>query len=72
MEEEGGEFAVGGRQEEDGGVAIWMEAARDRGTAGALKMEALRADGDAWVGTDFGPGAQAPDVGPPRAVWGCS
>ncbi len=29
VEEEGGEFAVGGRQKEDGGIAVWMDATGD-------------------------------------------
>ncbi len=70
VKEEGREFAMGGRQEEDRGVAVWMEAAGDRGAAGALDMKALRADGDALIGSDFGLGAQAPDIGPPWADWG--
>lgn len=54
MEEEDGEFAVGGRVEDDGGVAVWLETAGDRGAAWALDAQALRADGDALIGTDFG------------------
>lgn len=72
VEEEGWELAVGWRQEEDRGIAVWMEAAGDRGAARALDMKALRADGDALIRADFGLGAQAPDVGPPGAVWGCT
>ena len=70
VEEEGWEFAVGGRQEEDRGIAVWMEAAGNRSAAGPLDMEALRADGDPLIRADFGLGTQAPDVGPPGAVWG--
>ena len=70
VEKKGREFAVGWRQEEDRGIAVWMEAAGDRGSAGALNMKALRADCDALIRADFGLGAQAPDVGPPGAVWG--
>lgn len=47
-----------------------MEAAGDRGAAGAFDAEALGADGDALIGADFGLGTLAPDVGPPRAGWG--
>ena len=47
-----------------------MEAAGDRGAARALDTKALRADGNALIRADFGLGAQAPDVGPPGALWG--
>lgn len=70
VEEEGWELAVGWRQEEDRGIAVWMEAAGDRGAARALDTKALRADGNALIRADFGLGAQAPDVGPPGALWG--
>ena len=63
-------MAVGGRMEEDGGVAVGVEAAGDGGAAGALDAEACGTDGDAPVGADFGLGAEAPDVGPPGAVGG--
>ena len=47
-----------------------MKAAGDGGAAWALDAEALGADRDALVGTDFGLGALAPDVGPPGALRG--
>ena len=70
VEKEDGELAVGGRMEQGGEVAVWMEATGDRGAAGALDGEALGADGDALVWADFGVGALTPDVRPPRTVWG--
>ena len=68
MEEQGWGKAVCGWLEEDGGITVWVQAAGDRGAARALEAQALRADGDALVGADLGLGAQAPHVGPPRAV----
>ena len=70
VEKEDGELAVGGRMEQGGGITVWVEAASDGGAAGAFDGETLGADGDAPIGADFGLRALAPDVGPPRAVWG--
>ena len=69
MKEEDGELAVRGRVEKSREVAVWMETTGDGGAAGAFDAEALGAEGDTLIGADFGLGALAPDVGPPRAVW---
>ena len=69
MEQERGDLSVGGRVEQDGDVAIRMKAAGDAGAAGSFDAQALGADGDALIGTDFGWRTLAPDIGPPRALW---
>ena len=69
VEKNGRRFSVCGRVQEDGGVAIGVEAAGDRGATRALDAQALSPDGDALLWVDFGLGAQAPNVRPPRAVW---
>ena len=68
MEEEGGFGGVVGVVVADGDGPVWvlpMDAACARRS---LDAEALGADGDAAIGADEDGGAQAPDVGPPRAV----
>ena len=70
VEEKDVEVTVGGRMKEDGEVAVGVETAGDGGAAGALDAQACGADGDASIGSDFDLGAEAPDVGPPGAVWG--
>src|SRR6266478_987571 len=62
-------MAVFGWLEEHGGIAVWVQTAGDGRATRVLNAQALRADGDALIGADFGLGAQTPDVGPPRAVW---
>jgi hypothetical protein len=47
-------FSVRGRMEEDGSVAVWVEAAGHGRAASALDANTLRADGDALIGTDLG------------------
>lgn len=46
-------------------MAIGMEAKDDFGAGWFFDPQALGADGDAPVHTDFDQGAQAPDVNPP-------
>ena len=70
MEEKDGELSVDGSVEEDGDIAVGMKAAGDGGAAGPLAAQALGANGDAPIGAHFGLGSLAPDIGPPRAVWG--
>ncbi len=68
VEKKGGEMSFLRREEEDRDIAVWMEAAGDTGATRAFDPQALGADGDALVGPDFGLGAEAPEVGPPRTV----
>lgn len=55
------------RVEQNREIPVGMEAAGDEGTRGLFEAQALRADGDATVGTDAGLRALAKDVGPPGA-----
>ena len=66
MEEKDGAFALGRRGEEDGGIAVGMDAAGDDGARRLLEAQALGGDGDATVRVDTCLGACAPDVRPPR------
>ena len=68
MEEENGAMIFVRRVAEDGGVAVWMEAASDGGTGREIDPKALGAAGDAAIGADLGLGMHAPDAGPPRAA----
>ena len=70
MQEENRALELVRRVAEDGGVAVWVEAAGDGGTWREIDAEALRAAGDATIGADLGLGAHAPDIGPPRAARG--
>ena len=70
MEEKDGAFVPGWRGEEDGVIAVGMDAAGDQGAGRLLDAQALCGDGDAAVGTDARLRACAPDVGPPRAARG--
>ena len=60
-------MAVFGRVGKDRDISVWVEAAGDAGAAWALDTQTLGADGDAAIGADFGAGALAPDIEPPRA-----
>ena len=68
MEEKDGAFALGRRGEEDGGIAVGMDAAGDDGARRLFEAQALGGDGDATVRVDTCLGACAPDVRPPRAA----
>ena len=70
MEEEDGAFGLVWRSEEDGVVAVWMEASGDESAGRFFDAEALRGEGDAAIGSDAGLRACAPNVGPPRAARG--
>jgi hypothetical protein len=70
MEEKDWEFAFGGRVEEDGVIAIGMEATCDAGVGWLLDAETLRGEGNAAVWADAGLRADAPDIRPPRATRG--
>ena len=70
MEEEDGAFGLFWRSEEDGVVAVGMEASCDEGAGRFFDAEALCGDGDAAIGSDAGLRACAPNVGPPRAARG--
>ena len=48
-------------------IAVWMQAADDGGAGRPLEAVPQRADGDGALGREAGVGADAPDVGPPRA-----
>ena len=52
---------------QDGMVAGGMEAQHDFGTRRMFDAQALAADGNATVGTDFVGRTDAPNVRPPRA-----
>jgi hypothetical protein len=65
-EQNGGAFAWFWWGGQKGDVAVWMEAVDDLGTWRQAGGKALRADGNAAVGTDLDEGALAPNVGPPR------
>ena len=67
MEEQDGAFVLGWRGEEDGVIAVGMDAAGDEGAGRLFDAQALGGDGDASVRADAGLRACAPDVGPPRA-----
>ena len=68
MEEEDGEFSFRGRVQEDGVIAIRMEAARDTSVGWLLDAQALGREGNATIWADTGLGANTPDVRPPGAV----
>ena len=51
----------------DGDVAVGMLAVDEASAWRDLDAETLSADGHAAIGADEDGGAQAPDVGPPRA-----
>ena len=70
MEEKDGALAPGGRGEEDGVIAVGMDAAGDQGARRLFDAQALGGDGDASVRADARLRACAPDVGPPRAARG--
>ena len=70
MEQEEGFGGVGGRVAEDGDIAVGVEAVDKAGAGWSLDAQAQGACGDASVGMDFESGAQAEDVGPPRAFGG--
>ncbi len=61
---------MGGRVAEDGEVAVWVLAVDEASVGWSGDAQAQGADGDAAVGADFEVGAQAEDLGPPRALWG--
>ena len=67
VEKENGAVLVVGWVAEDGSIAIWVEAAGDGGAGREIDAEALRAAGDAAVGSNLGLSPHAPDIGPPRA-----
>ena len=50
MEEEDWAFGLVWRSEEDGVVAVWMEASGDESAGRFFDAEALRGDGDAAIG----------------------
>ena len=58
------------RSGENGAMAGRMEAEDDFGSWGMLEANALLADGDPSVGADLQSGAEAPNIGPPRAPRG--
>ena len=68
MEEEKGEFSFGGRVEEEGVIAVGMEAACDASMGWLLDAEAVGGEGNATVWADAGLRAHAPDMRPPRAT----
>ena len=68
MEQEDGFCVVRGFMAEDGDVAVGMEAVDEAGAWRSLHAEAAGARGDAAVWRDGDRGAEAPDVGPPRAA----
>ena len=70
MEEKDGAFVLGRRGEEDGVVAVGIDAAGDHGAGRLFDAQALCGDGDAAVRADAGLRACAPDVRPPRATRG--
>ena len=68
MEEEGGFGGLVRVVAEDGNVPVWMLAVDEACARRSVDAQALGADGDAAIGADEDGGAQAPDVGPPRAA----
>ena len=70
MKEEDGASGFVWRGEEDGVVAVGMEASGDECAGRFVDAETLGGEGDAAVGADAGLGAGAPDVGPPGAARG--
>ena len=70
MEEKDGAFVLGRRGEEDGVIAVGMDAAGDEGARRFFDAQALCGDGDAAVRADARLRAGAPDVRPPRAARG--
>ena len=72
MEEKDGEFSFGGWSKEDGVIAVWVEASGDGGARRTVDAEALGRESDAAVWSDAGGRTDAPDVGPPRTLWGWS
>ena len=69
MEEKEREFSFGGRVEEDGVIAIGMEAAYDTGVGWLFNAQALAGESDTSVAADTGEGADTPDIRPPGAMW---
>ena len=63
-------FGLVWRREDDGVVAVGVEASCNEGAGRFFDAEALGGEGDAAVGADAGLGAGAPDVGPPGAARG--
>ena len=54
VDEENGLGMLGGRGCEDGAVTVWMKAADDDGTGGAIDAQACGAEGDPAVWIDAG------------------
>ena len=68
MKEEDGEFSSGRGVQEEGVIAVGMEAACDASVWWQLDAQALAGESNATIWSDAGLGADAPDVRPPRAT----
>ena len=68
MKEEEGFCVVGRFVAEDGDIAIGMQAVDEAGARRSLDAEAVGSSGDAPVWRDGDCRAEAPDIGPPRAL----
>jgi len=70
MEEKDGAFVFGRRSEEDGMIAVGMDAAGEQGAGRLLDAEALGGDGDAAAWANPGLRGYAPAGMPRWPEWG--